>query len=92
MIDGSWTPAFTWDGIGAGMVGIGEISDVVPAEFKAEAEAMRDAIAAGSYHPFTGPIKKQDGSDWLAAGEIADDMTLGGLNFYVEGIEGDIPS
>ena len=92
VIDGSWTPAFTWDGIGAGMVGIGEISDVVPAEFKAEAEAMRDAIAAGSYHPFTGPIKKQDGSDWLAAGEIADDMTLGGLNFYIEGIEGDIPS
>jgi hypothetical protein len=29
---------------------------------KAEAEALRDAIAAGTYHPFTGPINKQDGS------------------------------
>ena len=41
----------TWDGIGAGMVGIGEISDAVPAEVKAEAEAMRDAIAEGSITP-----------------------------------------
>jgi basic membrane protein A len=36
-------------------------------------------------------LKKQDGSDWLAAGETADDGTLAGMNFYVEGIEGDIP-
>jgi basic membrane protein A len=48
----------------------------VPAEVKAEAEAMIDAIASGEYHPFTGPIKKQDGSDWLAEGEVADDGTL----------------
>jgi basic membrane protein A len=91
-MDGSWSSVNTWDGIGKGMVGIGEISDVVPADAKAEAEAMRDAIAAGEYHPFTGPINKQDGSVWLAEGEIADDGALAGLNFYVEGIEGSIPS
>lgn len=91
VIDGTWTSVDTWDGIGAGMVGIGEITDAVPAEIKASAEALRDAIADGSYHPFTGPINKQDGSAWLADGEIADDGTLAGLNFYVEGITGDIP-
>ena len=52
---------------------------------------MRDAIASGSYHPFTGPIKKQDGSDWLTAGETADDGTLLGMKFYVEGITGKVP-
>jgi basic membrane protein A len=36
---------------------------------KAEAEALKDAIAAGEYHPFTGPLNKQDGTDWLAEGE-----------------------
>jgi simple sugar transport system substrate-binding protein len=91
-MDGTWSSVNTWDGIGKGMVGIGEISDVVPAEAKAEAEAMRDAIASGAYHPFTGPINKQDGTPWLAEGEIADDGTLAGLNLYVEGIEGSIPS
>ncbi|AVO39037.1 BMP family ABC transporter substrate-binding protein [Pukyongiella litopenaei] len=91
VMDGSWASSNRWDGIGAGMVGIGEISDAVPAEIKDEALALKAAIADGSYHPFTGPLKKQDGSDWLAEGETADDGTLAGMNFFVEGIEGDIP-
>lgn len=91
VIDGTWASDNTWDGIGSGMVGIGEISDAVPAEIKAEAEAMRDKIASGEYHPFTGPIHKQDGSVWLADGEVADDGTLAGMNFYVEGLTGEIP-
>jgi len=91
VMDGTWTSVSTWDGIGAGMVGIGEISDVVPAEVKAEALALKAALADGSYHAFTGPLNKQDGSAWLADGETADDGTLAGMNFYVEGIEGTIP-
>ncbi|MEE9387597.1 MAG: BMP family ABC transporter substrate-binding protein [Paracoccaceae bacterium] len=92
VIDGSWTSVDTWDGIGAGMVGIGEISSAVPADVKAEAEALRDALASGEYHAFTGPLNKQDGSAWLAEGEVADDGALAGLGFYVEGLSGDIPN
>ncbi|NBD30457.1 MAG: BMP family ABC transporter substrate-binding protein [Alphaproteobacteria bacterium] len=91
-MDGTWESVNTWQGIGEGMVGIGEISSAVPDDIKAEAEAMRDAIAAGDYHPFTGPLSKQDGTQFLAEGEVADDGLLAGMNFYVEGIEGDIPS
>ncbi|MGH1368432.1 MAG: BMP family ABC transporter substrate-binding protein [Maritimibacter sp.] len=92
VMDGTWESTSTWDGIDSGMVEIGEITDAVPAEVKAEALALKDAIASGSYKPFTGPLKKQDGSDWLAEGETADDGTLAGMSFYVEGIEGDIPN
>ena len=91
VIDGSWTSTDTWAGIKDGEVEIGEITDAIPAELKAEAEAMRDAIAAGTLHPFTGPIKKQDGSEWLAEGATAPDGDLLGMNFYVEGITGEIP-
>ncbi|GAA3863643.1 BMP family ABC transporter substrate-binding protein [Celeribacter arenosi] len=91
VMDGTWESDNTWDGIGAGMVGIGEITDAVPAEVKAEALALKDAIASGEYMPFTGPLNKQDGSVWLAEGETADDGTLAGMNFYVEGLTGDIP-
>ena len=92
VMDGTWESVQTWDGIGPGMVGIGEISSAVPEDVKAEALALKEALASGSYHPFTGPLKKQDGSDWLADGETADDGTLLGMNFYVEGITGDIPN
>ena len=91
VMDGTWTSVDTWDGIAPGMVGIGEISDAVPAKVKAEALALKEAIASGEYHPFTGPLKKQDGSDWLAEGDVADDGTLAGMSFYVEGLDGDIP-
>ena len=91
VIDGTWVSDNTWDGIGAGMVGIGEISSAVPDDIKAEALALKEQIATGAYHPFTGPLNKQDGTPWLAEGEIADDGTLAGLNFYVEGLTGDIP-
>ncbi len=94
VMDGAWESKSTWDGIGAGMVGIGEITDKVPADVKAEALAMKAAIADGSYHPFTGPINKQDGSVWLKEGETAQDYSddgLAGMNFFVEGIVGDIP-
>lgn len=91
VMDGTWESQATWDGINEGMVKIGEISDAVPADVKAEALEMKDKIASGEYHPFTGPINKQDGSAWLAEGETADDGTLAGMNFYVEGIEGTIP-
>ncbi len=91
VMDGTWESVRTWDGIGEGMVKIGEISSAVPADVKAEALALKADIASGKVHPFTGPLNKQDGSVWLKAGETADDGTLAGMNFYVEGIEGDIP-
>jgi len=91
LMDGSYAQSDTWAGIGAGVVGIGAITDAVPAEVKAEAEALAASIADGSYHPFTGPLNKQDGSAWLAEGERADDGTLAGMNFFVEGIVGEIP-
>jgi len=91
VMDGTWATVNTWDGIAKGMVGIGEMSAKVPADVQAAANALKASIASGEYHPFTGPLKKQDGSDWLADGETADDGTLAGMNFYVQGIEGDIP-
>jgi len=91
LMDGTYEQADAWEGIAGGEVVIGEITALVPAEVKAEAEAMRDAIAAGTYHPFTGPINKQDGSPWLADGATAPDGDLLGMGFYVEGIVGDIP-
>jgi simple sugar transport system substrate-binding protein len=91
LLDGTYEQSAAWEGIAGGEVEIGEITDAVPAEVKAAAEKLRDEIAAGTYHPFTGPLNKQDGSEWLADGVVAQDGELAGMNFFVEGISGDIP-
>ena len=91
VMDGTWESTDTWDGIAPGMVELAPFSERIPEDVRAEAQQIADDIAAGTYHPFTGPINKQDGSAWLAEGETADDGTLAGMNFYVEGLTGDIP-
>ncbi len=92
LLDGTWESQDIWGGIDTGMVAFAPFSDRIPADVAAQAQAAIEAIAAGELHPFTGPINKQDGSAWLAEGETADDETLLGMNFYVEGIEGVIPN
>lgn len=91
VLDGTWTSEGTWAGIGDGEVVIGDITDAVPAEVKEEALALKEQIASGEYHPFTGPLNKADGSAWLAEGETASDEDLSSMNFYVEGITAAIP-
>lgn len=91
-LEGTWEAGDTWHGIAEGMVGFAPMNDRIPADVRAEAEAMMQAIAAGEYHPFTGPINRQDGSAWLAEGETAADGDLLSMNFYVEGMTGDVPN
>jgi basic membrane protein A and related proteins len=92
VLDGTWATTMTWGGMVDGHVVIGEITDAVPADVKAEAEGMIAAITDGSYHPFTGPINKQDGTPFLADGVVATDAELVAMNFYVEGITADYPT
>lgn len=91
VLDGSWESTATWDGIAPGMASIGAFADAMPMELRKEAMDLTIAIATGRVHPFTGPINRQDGSPWLAKGETADDGTLLGMDFYVEGISGALP-
>lgn len=92
VIDGTWEAQSSWLGFADGIIEMAPWNDRMPAELQAEADALVAAIAAGEYHPFTGPINKQDGSVWLAEGEVADDVSLATMQFYVEGITGDIPN
>ncbi len=92
VIDGTWESTDTWGGFVDEMVHMAPYGAEVPEDVAAEATAAREAITAGTLHPFTGPINKQDGSVWLAEGETADDGTLLGMDFYVEGIKGELPN
>jgi basic membrane protein A len=91
VLDGTWTSGAVWGGMKEGTVVMSPWSKKIPPDVVALAEKARDGIVAGTLHPFTGPINKQDGSPWLKAGETASDKDLASMNFYVEGMEGPLP-
>lgn len=91
VIDGTWTPESTWDGLVDGILAMAPYTNM-PDDVKALAEETEAKIKAGEFHPFTGPITKQDGTPWLADGEVADDGTLLGLNFYIAGVDDQLPN
>lgn len=91
VMDGTWKSTDTWGGIKSGMLKFAKWNKAIPADVVRLAEKARDDIAAGKLHPFTGPLKKQDGTMFLKAGEKIADRALSGMNFYVEGIDGALP-
>jgi len=91
-MDGTWEQQDAWEGFTEDRIILGEITEVVPEEVRASAMALRDSIAAGEYHPFTGPINMQDGTPWLAEGELPEDGPLAGMGFFVEGITTELPN
>lgn len=88
-LDGTWKPDNVWLGIKDGAVKLAPFTNM-PDDVKAMAEATSKKIAGG-WNPFTGPIAKQDGTPWLKDGEVADDGTLLGMNFYVKGVDDKLP-
>lgn len=91
-LEGTWSADNVWLGIGDGEVVLSPFNDRIPTDVQAEANALIEGIRTGAVHPFTGPINRQDGTPWLAAGQTAPDGDLLGMDFYVEGISGEIPN
>ena len=91
-LDGTWKGGTgTWWGVKEGAIDIVSISDKVPAELKAKVEAVKAGLKDGSYVIWKGPITGSDGKEILAKDAVADDKFLGGINFYVKGVEGKVP-
>jgi len=92
-LDGSWKGGgHTWWGVKEGAIDIVSISDKVPAELKDKVEKAKAGLKDGSFAIWKGPILGQDGKPVVKADETADDKFLSGVNFYVKGVEGKIPS
>lgn len=90
VIDGTWKSEQVWDGLKDGILTMAPYTNM-PDDVKKLAEEAEAKIRAGELHPFTGPIKKQDGSDWLADKAVSDDGTLLGMNFYIAGVDDQLP-
>ncbi len=91
-LDGNWKGGTgVWWGHKEGAIDIVSIADDVPAETKARIDEIKAGLKAGTFSIWKGPIVGQDGKEVLAKDAVADDKFLGGLNFYVKGVEGKVP-
>jgi len=93
VLEGTWktSPTKIWWGVKEGAIDLVSISDQVPAELKAKAEAAKTGLKDGSLVIWKGPIMNNAGKEVLAKDKVADDEFLGGINFYVKGVEGKVP-
>ena len=91
-LDGTWKGnTSTWWGIKEGANDVVAISDKVPADVKDLVEKTKAGIADGTVQIFKGPLVDNTGKEVLAKDAVGDDKMLGGLNFYVKGVEGKVP-
>ena len=90
-LDGKWATGQSWWGVKEGAIDIVSIADDVPADIKTKVETVKAGLKDGSYSIWKGPIVGQDGKELVAAGAVADDKFLSGVNFYVKGVDGKVP-
>ena len=64
----------------------------MPAELKDKVEKVKAGLKDGSFVIWKGPILDQSGKEVLAKDAVADDAFLGGIKFYVKGVEGKLPN
>ncbi|MBZ8139494.1 BMP family ABC transporter substrate-binding protein [Rubrivivax gelatinosus] len=92
-LDGTWTGGgHTWWGVKEGAIDIVSISDKVPAEAKAKVDEVKAGLKDGSFVIWKGPIVNNAGKEVLKKDEVADDKFLGGISFFVKGVEGKVPT
>jgi len=85
---GTYTPGYYWGSMADGVVDLAPIAADVDSGVTDQVLAAKEAIIAGDLHPFTGPLHDQDGYLVLDAGEVMDDGTMLGMEFFVEGVVG----
>ena len=91
-LDGSWKGGgASWWGVKEGAIDIVSIAEDVPAEIKTKVDEIKAGLKDGSYNIWKGPITDNTGKVQLAKDTVADDKFLGGVNFYVKGVEGKVP-
>lgn len=91
VMDKTWKSGDVWEGFETGMVALAPYNPVLPKDVVELAETARKDIIAGKRHPFTGPILDKDGKERVAAGKTATDKDILSMDWYVQGVSGDLP-
>ena len=91
-LEGKWTGGTgVWWGVKEGAIDIVSIAEDVPADIKTKVADIKNGLKDGSFVIWKGPVVDNTGKEVLKKGDVADDNFLGGIKFYVKGVEGKVP-
>ena len=89
--DGTWKPGAEWWGIETGAIDLSPFGEMVPQNVRDMVMKKKQEMIDKKFVVFEGPIKKQDGSVAVAAGQKLTDGEMLSMTYFVEGVEGIIP-
>jgi basic membrane protein A len=93
VLENKWktSPTKIWWGVKEGAIDFVSVAADVPDDAKKKLEEVKAGLKDGSFAIWKGPIVDNTGKVVLAKDKVADDQFLGGINFYVKGVEGKVP-
>jgi len=92
VLNGTWKTADTKWGTKEGANDLIKIADSVPEAARKRVDEIKAGLKAGTFNVFQGPLKDNTGKVVLEKDQAADDAWKGRINFYIEGVEGRVPS
>lgn len=90
-LEGKWTTGQAWWGVKEGAIDMVNVAADVPEDTKKRIDEIKAGLKDGSFVIWKGPIADNTGKEVLAKDATADDKFLGGINFFVKGVEGKVP-
>jgi len=90
-LENTWTTGQAWWGVKEGAIDMVSIAADVPEDAKKRVEEVKAGLKDGSFAIWKGPIADNTGKEQVAKDAVADDKFLGGINWYVKGVEGKVP-
>jgi basic membrane protein A and related proteins len=93
VLDNKWktSPTKIWWGVKEGAIDFVSLAADVPEDAKKKLDEVKAGLKDGSFSIWKGPITDNTGKEVLAKDKVADDEFLGGINWYVKGVEGKVP-
>jgi basic membrane protein A len=91
-MNGTWKSHAYYGGFNDGFIVMAPFGTSVSADSQAAILAKQNAIKAGSFKTFAGPIMKQDGSVGVPSGQSLTVDQLYAINWLVQGVIGSIPT
>ena len=88
VLDGSWAAGARWAGFRDDLLRMAPYGPGVSPALRTIADRARTDIAAGTLHPFEGPVRDRAGAVRIAAAQRPSDPELRRMEWFVEGVSG----